>query len=114
MRISDWSSDVCSSDLDRRAFGNRDAVGALIESLGLAAGRQRLGLGKGREAVDRLRGVEAAGQHHRAGAGLECGHCHADRGQRRGAGRSEEHTAEHKSLMGMWDAGLWKKKKMER
>src|SRR3546814_10611804 len=48
---------------DRRAFGNRDAVGALIESLGLAARRQRLGLGKGREAVDRLRGVEAAGQH---------------------------------------------------
>src|SRR3546814_15603337 len=28
MRISDWSSDVCSSDLKRRAFGNGDDVGA--------------------------------------------------------------------------------------
>src|SRR3546814_9908645 len=71
----------------------------------------------GREAVDRLRGVEAAGQHHRAAAGFEFGHCHADRGQRRGAGcdqhRSEEHTSELQSLMRISYAVFCLKKKKQ-
>src|SRR3546814_17057950 len=32
MRISDWSSDVCSSDLRRRAFG-KDAIGRFLDPL---------------------------------------------------------------------------------
>src|SRR3546814_11944279 len=35
MRISDWSSDVCSSDLTRaRTMGNNDILGQLFHSMG--------------------------------------------------------------------------------
>src|SRR3546814_4407207 len=33
MLISDWSSDVCSSDLNRAAFGRQDLVDAYLEEL---------------------------------------------------------------------------------
>src|SRR3546814_9160490 len=36
MRISDWSSDVCSSDLLAVAFGNRARVNAVAPGLTLA------------------------------------------------------------------------------
>src|SRR3546814_5518347 len=35
MRISDWSSDVCSSDLDRLGIHVLDAIGSFCEPLGL-------------------------------------------------------------------------------
>src|SRR3546814_18979268 len=58
MRISDWSSDVCSSDLHRHQFGDREAVVHLHET-DLAAGignhRFLIGLGRGD-----ARGVEIA------------------------------------------------------
>src|SRR3546814_11939347 len=47
MRISDWSSDVCSSDLDRRALGQRieievaKAFAARRLGAGAVAGRRR-------------------------------------------------------------------------
>src|SRR3546814_18157647 len=41
MRISDWSSDVCSSDLDRLAVGQEAVIGAILihdrEPLGTVA-----------------------------------------------------------------------------
>src|SRR3546814_14563396 len=50
MRISDWSSDVCSSDLERRAVREAEAVeaGAIIfdEAADDALGAQHLGRGQ--------------------------------------------------------------------
>src|SRR3546814_16412141 len=41
MRISDWSSDVCSSDLDEQgqAYGKRASPGADAENFGIRSGR---------------------------------------------------------------------------
>src|SRR3546814_4955692 len=104
MRISDWSSDVCSSDLEGGVFGHaaepvavgfQRGVDQLVVQL-VAAGeraqvgahaRQRLGehlAAKG--AVDRRELVEAKAPDQ-----------HAERGALHQ--RSEEHTSELQSLM---------------
>src|SRR3546814_8168045 len=43
MRISDWSSDVCSSDLDRLGLGTLDEDLAVLGARTLEAADQRLG-----------------------------------------------------------------------
>src|SRR3546814_3868708 len=97
MRISDWSADVCSSDLRHAAAGGgADAVPAATR---VAAAARRAGAGKGR----RLDGGD-----HRADAGA----ARLDGAQqrlvsrglsvrvlRRARDRSEEHTSELQSLM---------------
>ncbi len=82
------------------AFGDRDAVGVLIEGARLAADRQRLGLGKRSEGVSRLRRVEAAGEHEIAAAGFEFVDGEADRGERGAASRidDEVHAAEIETI----------------
>src|SRR3546814_3254237 len=97
MRISDWSSDVCSSDLgdDRdQVDGPLQIVGGDLAEL-LAQLLSALVRDGGRGAARRRR----AG---RSGAGLRAGgrpqpHCGRDAGQHKG--RSEEHTSELQSLM---------------
>src|SRR3546814_2704901 len=107
MRISDWSSDVCSSDLDQAAVAGATAV------LG-----DRLG--------DDLRGGLGGGVHH-LGAGIlvlastGVGHGehlagglrpdHVDRGVLHREARSEEHTSELQSLMRISYAVFCLKKK---
>src|SRR3546814_4024797 len=99
MRISDWSSDVCSSDLFRhRRVDFRLGVEAADGEPDRAA-RPRLREAQGREDVGRL--------HRRRGAGRAGG----DREARHGPHerlrvhplecevRSEEHTSELQSLM---------------
>src|SRR3546814_2003479 len=108
MRISDWSSDVCSSDLLGLA---RKRAGLAHQILGLARDARRVEIGAPRE-ITRLAGeigglpdvvieVRVAGLHivpvrgrerlleieHRAGTCLGI------------ALRSEEHTSELQSLM---------------
>src|SRR3546814_8931028 len=56
MRISDWGSDVCSSDLEQR----------------LAAGQARTGAGPGEVGVGRLRGREGVGLVLEAAEGDAC------------------------------------------
>src|SRR3546814_8895744 len=99
MRISDWSSDVCSSDLKRG-----DVVGAAVDQqehvpaelrahrgLGVLAGLQRqVGLGKGRRHAAGMEVAEIAAARRR-GPLRQLG--------RQGNERSEEHTSELKSLM---------------
>src|SRR3546814_6241930 len=97
MRISDWSSDVCSSDLGFR----RDAVGGVEGLLPLPAA---VGLLRRRhEAVGHLVGIE----HH---AAVDVARGAPDGLDERGGGaqeallvgiedRSEEHTSELQSLM---------------
>src|SRR3546814_7981225 len=101
MRISDWSSDVCSSDLDG---GEREPVGggrgadpagraelALVEGRGEALERLDAARGFGREEFE-MRQPQIEPAHDVAGIG--------DAGQEGDAGlRSEEHTSELQSLM---------------
>src|SRR3546814_8389339 len=100
MRISDWSSDVCSSDLDatahrrlrRRRAGPRSAAGAARQRQGLRVRRQ--------PGVAADPGVVGAGEPARAGGGAGCRRV-----------RSEEHTSELQSLMRISYAVFCLKKK---
>src|SRR3546814_1261009 len=97
MRISDWSSDVCSSDLLgiedlRHAF-----LGHVVERLA-----QLLGLGRvfqHHAAQDFGREIGQSGKAHRRLLGERIAH------------RSEEHTSELQSLMRISYAVFCSKKK---
>src|SRR3546814_8346310 len=95
MRISDWSSDVCSSDLrpveaqrGLRVELERQALGIAIEDAGQTADPGRVAL---------------RGEAHAFDARV--------RGQRAAADRSEEHTSELQSLMRISYADFCLKKK---
>src|SRR3546814_6958747 len=99
MRISDWSSDVCSSDLVAAGDGQVEADGAV-------GGHRRLvgGLGAGAVAGgERAAGddVVAAARQDQVAAGD--GRVHVGVASVGGL-RSEEHTAELQSLMRVWYA----------
>src|SRR3546814_2792703 len=87
MRISDWSSDVCSSDLRRCA--------AASELSGAARGQA----GGGGDARDTGEGGEGA--HRRAGDAPRTADLSRQQGEQGPArrSRSEEHTSELQSLM---------------
>src|SRR3546814_5256145 len=136
MRISDWSSDVCSSDLGRRGPCMRSCaaggswrrecheVGRRAIDLG---GLDAAALGEGAAGSARTRvatGGEAAVERRQAGAastgatlanGMErAGHHLGELGARvvEGVdGRSEEHTSELQSLMRISYAVFCLKKK---
>src|SRR3546814_5138200 len=125
MRISDWSSDVCSSDLGRR-FGSVWTAGRELSR----RFRHHLEPGRQRQHGGRYAGVPYScwywwwpvhgGQPHRfllpaTGCGCERQHA-AQRGiaTRRALfpdGRSEEHTSELQSLMRISYAVFCLKKK---
>src|SRR3546814_4346061 len=112
MRISDWSSDVCSSDL-RHLVRRRQRAGAGIEG---AAARETIGalrhrLGLVRQAVVVGIGVVGAQQYrHR-----QREHLRGLPQSRRQAGeRSEEHTSELQSLMRISYAVFCLKKKKQK
>src|SRR3546814_8998602 len=132
MRISDWSSDVCSSDLTELLVAAETAAGArvtadriflierLVSNLRVRRKNERLGeveRGLGHEvdhAADALR-VEVGG--------LRLGHLDAieqlprDDVERQAAGvavRSEEHTSELQSLMRISYAVFCLKKKKKK
>src|SRR3546814_7850665 len=93
MRISDWSSDVCSSDLRTAARSLQRHAHLLPRSV---VGRRRGTLSDGR----RLRGWPVADRWIRHLSG--CGNRPFSRGSGQGchpAERSEEHTSELQSLM---------------
>src|SRR3546814_9791141 len=97
MRISDWSSDVCSSDLDSHAPASA--------SRHVAADRVLGPIGRDRRRIDRL----SRGRPRRR-AGL--GHLAQLRRHRLRPGRrTEEHTSELQSLMRNSYAGVCLKKK---
>src|SRR3546814_10256682 len=97
MRISDWSSDVCSSDLARiaRAAGDDEEVEGARDSRGRADAHRAAAV---REPRDQRR----RRLRRRVAAGL------GRRGRRR---RSEEHTSELQSLMRISYAVFCLKKK---
>src|SRR3546814_1960186 len=86
MRISDWSSDVCSSDLARVRDPRGDRGGAGHRGQEALPGAGRGDAGRDQPGRRQLPDVPALGS----------------RGRRRGDGvarRSEEHTSELQSLM---------------
>src|SRR3546814_9704910 len=118
MRISDWSSDVCSSDLSRARHGRRltevgdrqprleveqQSLRRLLADAGHEAQRGEVVLGEdpgqGRRGVDR--------QDRQSEGGADA--VRAD--QRLEAHRSEEHTSELQSLMRISYAVFCLKKK---
>src|SRR3546814_2203770 len=113
MRISDWSSDVCSSDLRHRARVLRRvaeiAGNALFQRAGLAdvqhavvGGEHAVHARRGTQAAHELLAVEGGVRGAHAGHKLRA----AANGCKAGASfretrtrRSEEHTTELQSLM---------------
>src|SRR3546814_1295963 len=110
MRISDWSSDVCSSDLHD---GAEQAV--VAQAVEADAGEELEGQAIGPE-LGHARPLHGADQDQLAGAGLPqranrpLALAHADP-QVLAAGRSEEHTSELQSLMRISYAVFCLKKK---
>src|SRR3546814_6233011 len=113
MRISDWSSDVCSSDLGRALIigGGAHAVGGAAEIGRIARdGVDAAGDGDRRACAD-LAGIIRGRDHDRRGAIVRRADFQpADRiaHERR---RSEEHTSELQSLMRISYAVFCLKKK---
>src|SRR3546814_11889216 len=69
MRISDWSSDVCSSDLDAPDEVERGLAEARIA----VAGEERLALGPARKVDVHARAVVASNRLRHEGRGLSVG-----------------------------------------
>src|SRR3546814_1786149 len=132
MRMSDWSSDVCSSDLPHLVRGVAVLVGdeAAQERLAQAADhRQALVGDEVEDRAGKLRRRAGGDQHAVAAAAVAMQHLQR-RGQQaladiRGVGvdvavdqrvhcRSEEHTSELQSLMRISYAVLCLKKKKEK
>src|SRR3546814_4016312 len=100
MRISDWSSDVCSSDLGA-AEQERPEEGMADEPQP-----------QSQAAGDGARGIQRAGRLRRADAHGACPqHGRLMSGQLPSARRSEEHTSELQSLMRISYAVFCLKKK---
>src|SRR3546814_7227597 len=123
MRISDWSSDVCSSDLLDRAAGDPDGArgglnpraleGAhqLLEPLSLGAAEQRVGGRPHRIELERIFAHPAIAEHLDLAAAHSVGGEGIGVGSARLGDRSEEHTSELQSLMRISYAVFCLKKK---
>src|SRR3546814_1149664 len=118
MRISDWSSDVCSSDLPRHRRRGRAHI--LFEGVVRALRQPGDVEDDTRGAVREPRGRAACGdRRERGGKGLVIGHTGRDRRLMRSCHcfsqsahlRSEEHTSELQSLMRISYAVFCLKKK---
>src|SRR3546814_3884096 len=92
MRISDWSSDVCSSDLRWRSASSRSVNAALPYALRLT---RPLPLPE----VSRPIRVAVATETDLRGVRAGCGASATGAGASTATGRSEEHTYELQSLM---------------
>src|SRR3546814_1511877 len=106
MRISDWSSDVCSSDLRGKAAGaDRHHAPEILRP-------RALDLGRGAELVEEVPETVDVGEARQV---AEChrlvGEQRARHQRQRGILRSEEHTSELQSLMRISYAVFCLKKK---
>src|SRR3546814_2706585 len=117
MRISDWSSDVCSSDLTEQPDIAVEALDGVILNIARAAMHLHGAVG---DAADHLGGeiLAAGGLHRDILAGAVAPRRVADHAARRvcfraavGQHRSEEHTSELQSLMRISYAVFCLKKK---
>src|SRR3546814_6886758 len=105
MRISDWSSDVCSSDLDHHAHQRRDHLALGAQSGEHARGARALPVQRRVEHAEHVEARRIGDQrfHPRRVDRLAVGEQHQL--------RSEEHTSELQSLMRISYAVFCLKKK---
>src|SRR3546814_1638960 len=105
MRISDWSSDVCSSDLQipRRCRGGHAAAGYLLQAAGQSQHARRL-FGCRRRRSPYRRSDRRAAKEPAMGEDARRRHLRRE-------WRSEEHTSELQSLMRISYAVFCLKKK---
>src|SRR3546814_1916662 len=108
MRISDWSSDVCSSDLRRRQQrGAAEAGHEVVQEIKEKEGGDEEVKPLGHDLQARFRRIDIGHEHQR---GIDKGMgARARAGSR--SGRSEEHTSELQSLMRISYAVFCLKKK---
>src|SRR3546814_3761470 len=106
MRISDWSSDVCSSDLEDKilpAAVVNDLLGKKLAEMEQREGRKPGGRARKRLKEDLVHELlpRAFVKPSRTDAVLDLEHglCIVDSSSRKSAERSEEHTSELQSLM---------------
>src|SRR3546814_7023347 len=107
MRISDWSSDVCSSDLGPLGHGEARVLQVVVRvRLGVGRDREEVRVDAAelhlqREALERVAGALVHAQRAVRLAGDDFRALLDFRGERHGdeAVRSEEHTSELQSLM---------------
>src|SRR3546814_2808193 len=108
MRISDWSSDVCSSDLLQARCGARPpklchrhqgTMGSRSLAVAPRPGHAYIGLAPGCRYLRRFVSIPFVGQPGRGGPGRGAGLCQSVAVSIRGIPRSEEHTSELQSLM---------------
>src|SRR3546814_9663686 len=116
MRISDWSSDVCSSDLRpfRLRINQVETVPAPVE-------QRLLGEQSVRRAAARIVEQQAGppfgrgpGEQRARLAAIHVGHIAGQEDDRRPGARSEEHTSELQSLMRISYAVFCLKKKQRK
>src|SRR3546814_1030757 len=124
MRISDWSSDVCSSDLCEMILmlapeTNGEVAVKAWEALGKMTGRDHVHLAEGKE-EEKIRFRDVVAQPRKIisspiWSGLESEHVCSNAGYTN-VHRSEEHTSELQSLIRISYAfpGLNKKTQCER
>src|SRR3546814_8150544 len=114
MRISDWSSDVCSSDLGE-ARGATEEVETDDDPSVREVGKRIVDQPAGhRDQSEYHHGLRQDMARTRPGFGSRTGFCHRRRvSKNRWAARSEEHTSEIKTLMRISYAVLCSKKKHE-
>src|SRR3546814_10596435 len=125
MRISDWSSDVCSSDLVEDHIRHRCALGRDVGDLDTCAVSGQMFKEIGTRLCSKTFGVPAAvdGEYRHVGRGIDERNCVVHRPPRFSAAipcdqhifadrlRSEEHTSELQSLMRISYAVFCLKKK---
>src|SRR3546814_3850459 len=112
MRISDWSSDVCSSDLRGREYVLSSCLSSCFT---FRTGRRRNGFGRGRSSLHLRRPPDSVRSKprvfHLLGR-IDISKVDEYRlGHRRRPPRSEEHTSELQSLMRLSYAVFCLKKK---
>src|SRR3546814_4164798 len=110
MRISDWSSDVCSSDLSNRSAASPTTSSAPCEWSRCTSEAERITHRKrpGNTALVGWPRARILGRLHR-------GHHRGQASRRAGSARSEEHTSELQSLMRIsYAVFCLKKKKLTR
>src|SRR3546814_7436844 len=110
MRISDWSSDVCSSDLDARRYTYRELHAEVCRFANVLKGQ---GVKKGDRVTLYLPMIPEAAFAMLACARLGAVHSVVFGGFSPDALRSEEHTSELQSLMRISYAVFCLKKKKQ-
>src|SRR3546814_7590069 len=112
MRISDWSSDVCSSDLGTAGgcdLGRQPALGPALSQRGDAVASRRRG--RSEEGTCQIR---AYGRRQPSARARHIALRHARSEPFRATPRSEEHTSELQSLMRISYAVFCLKKKKKK